>query len=125
LYVPLYSAEAKNAWAYTLTSIPSALREDFTWHNSDNTVTLLAWLLCLQAELKGEIFLWLENVAIKDIYETLRFKYGALCMKQQKAEEFSGRRSTEGGAGLYSDLRSWRLSTGICDNVKERMDWHI
>jgi hypothetical protein len=39
-YVPPYSAEAKKAWAYTRTSIPSACfhilaREDFTWHNSD------------------------------------------------------------------------------------------
>jgi hypothetical protein len=60
--VPPCSAEAKNAWAYTRTSIPSAcflvlVREDFTGHNSGDTVALLAWLLCLQTELKREIFL--------------------------------------------------------------------
>jgi len=58
--VPPYSAEAKNAWAYTRTSIPSAPREDLTLHNSDNTVTLVAWLLCLQPELEREIFLFSE-----------------------------------------------------------------
>ena len=73
----------------------------------------------------------------------MRFKYGELCMNQQKAEEFSGRGSTEGRAGLYCaeefsgrgstegraglycDVRSWRLSTAICDDVKERVVWHI
>ena len=46
-------------------------------------------------------------------------------MKQQKAEEFSGRRSTEGRADVYCDVRSWRLSTAIRDNVKERLGWRI
>jgi hypothetical protein len=45
-------------------------------------------------------------------------------MNQQKAEEFSGRRSTEGRAALYCDVRSWWLSTAICDYVKEQVDWH-
>jgi hypothetical protein len=55
----------------------------------------------------------------------MRFKYGDLCMNQQKAEEFSGRRPTEGRAGLYSEVRAWRLSTAVCDDVKERVDWHV
>jgi len=55
----------------------------------------------------------------------MRFKYGDLCMNQQKAEECSGRRSTEGGGDLYYDVRSWRLSAAICDDVKGRVDWHI